>query len=88
MRNDQRRPRTSFDCGSTARDTDFPARTPNGQRIRCTECAAEAATRIDGPLIAAVVRTPARRRASYRALYRRRLAAAQMDLVDLVVPPP
>jgi len=88
VRNRPRRLRTCFDCGSTTRDTDFPARKPNGQRTRCAECAADAARQAGAPAAAAAVRTPVQTRASYRSLYRRRLADTQMDLVDLVVPPP
>lgn len=70
------------DCAATPAEAEFPAR-PHGTRapIRCVPCAAAPvdSTPRSGPVIT---------RASYRARYRRRAASPQLDLVDLLVPPP
>ena len=75
--------RACASCAATGMDATFPtARKPRRRPDLCDACAAAAARERPAH------RTPPIKRASARSAYRRRLKSAQLDLVDLLVPPP
>ena len=80
------RPRECAGCAARGPDTKFPSRRRRSPDL-CVDCAREAARQADRNL-------PARRtpppitRASARARFRARQASDQLDLIDLLVPPP
>jgi hypothetical protein len=84
--------RVCHDCGSSSAETAFPAaRFRPGQIPRCSDCVAAAPTadRVAAHRAAvAAGEVHVIRRASYRAAYRHRWTLPQLDLVDLLVPPP
>ena len=74
-------------CAATEADgAVFPPK-PRGLPRRCLDCASGPAP---APLTLAdgLTRNKPRTRASYRAAHRHRSRSAQLDLVDLLVPPP
>jgi len=80
--------RECWSCAAISADgARFPKRKARGQPLICADCAAEA---VRVPLFIGpdVRQRPAFRRAQYRAEMRHRAAAAQLDLVDLIVGAP
>jgi hypothetical protein len=76
--------RVCRDCAAAEADGATFLTRPSGQvkRLVCTDCIRAAAHEAADKAVA--VQT----RASYRAAYRHRAARDQLDLVDLLVPPP
>ncbi len=75
--------RHCFDCGARSDETPFPVRKPPGERMRCSDCLTS--VKVDRQTQAV---TAVQTRARYRAGYRYRASLPQLDLVDLVRPPP
>lgn len=76
------------DCGASKADATFP-RKVRGQPARCVDCARTPV--ICAAPVDSTPRAPAHivtTRASYRARYRNRAKSDQLDMVDLLVPPP
>ena len=79
------RPRECAGCAARGPDTKFLSRRRKSPDL-CIECMCEAARNADrNP---ATHRTPPITRASARARFRVRRDSAQLDLIDLIQPPP
>ena len=72
-------------CAARGPDAKFLSRRRRSPDL-CIECMCEAARNADRNL--AAQRTPPITRASARARFRARRNADQLDLIDLIVPPP
>jgi hypothetical protein len=79
---DQGRSVTACDsCAGTEKDGAVLGRKATRRSLLCSDCEAEA-TRVPHPIAKPVTR------ARYRAALRHREKSGQLDLVDMVVPPP
>ncbi len=87
-------PRACFACGGTAADgAVLPARKRRERPLLCADCAqwspSHLAALIERRRQEMALHPGSRQsRRSYRAAYRHRAASAQLDLVDLLRPPP
>lgn len=78
--------RRCFDCGANAQEATFPGlRKPRGDYDRCCDCLSHPPAESVKPIRPA---KPIVTRAAYRAAHRYRTKQPQLDLVDLLVPPP